>query len=73
MPEADAYSVNSDYDVKLSEASIVDGANVNKYYFCQVLQKTGGGFATYFKWGKIGDSSGCGQRRAAGRRFGQFQ
>ena len=55
VPEADAYSVNSDYDVKLSEASIVDGANVNKYYFCQVLQKTGGGFATYFKWGKIGE------------------
>jgi predicted DNA-binding WGR domain protein len=55
VPEADAYSVYSDYDVKLSEASIVDGANVNKYYFCQVLEKTGGGFATYFKWGKVGE------------------
>jgi len=55
VPEADAYSVHLDYDVKLSEASIVDGANVNKYYFCQVLEKTGGGFATYFKWGKIGE------------------
>ena len=32
---------------ELSEASIVDGTNVNKYYFCQVLQKTGGRFATY--------------------------
>ena len=51
----DQYAVYEEYDVKMSEASIVDGANVNKYYFCQVLQKAGGTFAAYFKWGKTGE------------------
>jgi len=53
VPEADAYSVYSDYDVLLSEVDV--NKNVNKYYICQVLEKTGGGFATYFKWGKVGE------------------
>ena len=55
VPGGEQYAVWEDYDVKLSESSLVDGANVNKYYFCQVLQKKGGTFATYFKWGKIGE------------------
>ena len=48
----------------LPPALIVDGANVNKYYFCQVLQKKGGSFAAYFKWGKIGEAE-YGDRRMA--------
>jgi hypothetical protein len=55
VPGGEQYAVLEDYDVKLSESSLVDGANVNKYYFCQVLQKQGGTFAAYFKWGKIGE------------------
>ena len=55
VPGGAQYAVYEDYDVKLSESSLVDGANVNKYYFIQVLQKQGGTFATYFKYGKIGE------------------
>jgi len=56
VPGGAQYAVYEDYDVKLSESSLVDGANVNKYYFIQVLQKQGGTFATYFKYGKIGET-----------------
>jgi len=56
VPGGAQYAVYEDYDVKLSESSLVDGANVNKYYLMQVLQKQGGTFATYFKYGKIGET-----------------
>ena len=55
VPGGDQFAVYQDYDIKLSESSLVDGENVNKYYFIQVLQKIGGSFATYIKWGKIGE------------------
>jgi len=55
VPGGAQYAVYEDYDVKLSQHPLVDGANVNKYYFLQVLQKQGGTFATYFKFGLIGE------------------
>jgi hypothetical protein len=32
------HAVHEDWDVKLSQSSIVDGASVNKFYIIQVLR-----------------------------------
>ena len=43
VPDASGYVVHKDYDIKLTKADLT--TNVNSFYFIQVLQKSGGGFA----------------------------
>jgi hypothetical protein len=54
VPNAAAYVVCGDLDVKLMQTNIGDGANNNKFYVLQTLCGEGQ-FRVVFRWGRLGE------------------
>ena len=54
MPNAAAYSVVGDLDVKLMQTNIGEGSNNNKFYILQTLQGEGQ-YRVIFRWGRLGE------------------
>jgi len=53
MPNADNWTVDPEYHIKLNQTNI--GANNNKYYIIQLV-KDSCGYAVWTRWGRVGES-----------------
>jgi len=54
VPGAGDYSVHEEYSVKLNQTHMEKGANNNKFYLIQVLEK-GGEYYAWNRWGRVGE------------------
>eukprot|EP00451_Oxyrrhis_marina_P039108 CAMPEP_0204369044 /NCGR_PEP_ID=MMETSP0469-20131031/44652_1 /ASSEMBLY_ACC=CAM_ASM_000384 /TAXON_ID=2969 /ORGANISM="Oxyrrhis marina" /LENGTH=529 /DNA_ID=CAMNT_0051358707 /DNA_START=12 /DNA_END=1601 /DNA_ORIENTATION=+ len=55
VPGRTTYTVFQDYACKLNQTNIDGGSNNNKFYIIQVLQSSDGSFATWNRWGRVGE------------------
>jgi predicted DNA-binding WGR domain protein len=54
MPNAEAFSVCGEFDVKLMQTNIGGSSNNNKFYILQCLAGQGQ-YSVLFRWGRLGE------------------